>query len=180
MTVFPDASPLDAVLPLYAFAVLLTIPPVALVLASVHQCISTVAVLFIIPIISLVTSAVLPGVQSSAMHVVVQPIALVYAAVGPSVGALAIKFVVLPAAFVHAIVSPNEFALAVFDAIAEHARKLAAIRPRLDAWPMSLVALQVSSILHTVFKYHLLGVIQPLVWRLLLRLHQLRSLRLEQ
>ena len=78
---------------------------------------------------------------------------LVHAAVGPLVSPFAIELVIQPGTFVRALVSPDELALAVFHSILEHSGKLAAVRPNLHAWPMPLLALQVSSILDAVLEY---------------------------
>jgi len=96
-----------------AFSVLLTILPLAVVLAVVGPGEDTVAFLFVVDIFSFVLATVGPGEDTSSVHLVALPLAVVLATIGPGVNTLAVDVVVNEVSAVFRAISPQELSVTV-------------------------------------------------------------------
>ena len=105
----------------YAFAMLFSMRPLALVGTTVWVRVDTVAVLLIIEILTLVLAAVFPLVRAESVHVALAPKSLITPAVDPLVKSSARELILVPFADVLRAILPSVDAESMLPAITIHA-----------------------------------------------------------
>jgi hypothetical protein len=101
LAVFPDTSPITAILSVDTLTVLLSILPPTFVLLAVIPGVNTISVLSVVLVVSIILSAILPGIKTLAVHIIIFPLTVVLSTIWPNVDSLAVDLVFKPLAFVH-------------------------------------------------------------------------------
>lgn len=152
LAVFPQTvlEPLLLLVVIRAQAVLLTLVPVALVLAPVCPDVNAKAVLLVVEVLTLINPAVSPVVQAEPFHVVIVPLAFVASTVGPLVNAQAANFVFDPITKVHASIAPLVSAKSVFAPVLVISLILTFVSPLFNAVPVLQIVLPTARVLRSI------------------------------
>jgi len=119
--------------------VLLSVLPLAIVLATIGPLENTVSLLLIINVFALVLAAIGPCEDSVSVHFVHVPLASEFTTVRPGVHAVALNVVVFKVSSVGRAISPVELAFAVLLSVMVVSLVLGVVRPDLLAVSMLLV-----------------------------------------
>lgn len=132
-TLLPDALLHDTVLAVeHAFAVLVSVLPLAVVLSAIWPNENSMTVLFIIHIVSLINSAILPCELTLTMHFIALPGTFILSTVLlPVIPAEALYQIILKLSFICRSICKQQITFTVFLVIAVGALILGTISPRL-------------------------------------------------
>lgn len=118
---------------------LATVPPLAVVYATVGPCELSEALLLIINVVALIFATVLPGEHTVAVHFVLEPVAHIGTVVSPPVGPIALDLVVDKFALIVRFICPLEVARAMLEASLEITFIEGAVDPGLLAFSPLLI-----------------------------------------
>ena len=133
-----------------AEAVLLSVAPVAVVLAAIGPGEDAMALFLVVDVLALVFAAIGPAEDATAVHFVVLPLAVVLATVGPGVNAHAMNVVFQEFSRVRRSIGPQELPATMFLTITVLAFVAGIVRPDLLAVTMLLVLEPVTLVAGTI------------------------------